>query len=439
MVEVRRLSTSAPGFEAELAKLLAFESAQDEGVERSTTEILAAVRGRGDAALLEYTARFDRWTPDSAAALIVPPEAARAALRELPRPEREALEFAAARIRAFHERQKQESWRIEADDGTLLGQQVTPLDRVGLYVPGGKAAYPSSVLMSAVAAKVAGVGELIMVSPTPLGALNAAVLAAAALAGVDRIVRVGGAQAVAALAFGTPTVPAVDKIVGPGNAYVAAAKRRVFGRVGIDMVAGPSEVLVIADGSAHADWIAMDLFSQAEHDEIAQAILISPDAELLERVARSMRRQLESLPRRAVIEASLAARGALIHARDLDQACELANRIAPEHLELAVADPERLLARIRHAGAIFLGHHASEALGDYCAGPNHVLPTSRTARFSSPLGVYDFQKRSSVIGVTREAARRLGKVAATLARAEGLEAHARSAEWRMGAAERDER
>ena len=431
VAEARRLDARAPGFDTELAKLLAFESAQDEGVERATTEILAAVRERGDAALLEYTTRFDRWTPSSPAALVVPVAEARAALRDLARPEREALEFAAARIRAFHERQHQESWRIDAGDGTVLGQQVTPIDSVGLYVPGGKAAYPSSVLMSAVAAKVAGVRELTMVSPTPDGLTNAAVLAAAALAGVDRIVRVGGAQAIAALAFGTTTVPAVDKIVGPGNAYVAAAKRRVFGRVGIDMVAGPSEVLVIADASAHADWVAMDLFSQAEHDEIAQAILLSPDAALIERVAQSMRRQLESMPRRAIIEASLAARGALIQVRDLDEACELANRIAPEHLELAVADPEALLAKIRHAGAIFLGHHASESLGDYCAGPNHVLPTSRTARFSSPLGVYDFQKRSSVIGVSAEAARVLGRAAATLARAEGLEAHARSAEWRM--------
>ncbi|MEP7069186.1 MAG: histidinol dehydrogenase [Usitatibacter sp.] len=431
MAEIRRLDSSAPGFEGELERLLAFESAQDEGVERATTDILAAVRARGDAALIEYTARFDRWTPASPAALVVPLEEARAALKALAPVQREALEFAAGRIRVFHERQQQESWRIDAGDGTVLGQQVTPIDRAGLYVPGGKAAYPSSVLMSAVAAKVAGVRELIMVTPTPDGVLNAPVLAAAALAGVDRIVRVGGAQAIAALAFGTPTVAAVDKIVGPGNAYVAAAKRRVFGRVGIDMVAGPSEVLVIADASAHADWVAMDLFSQAEHDEIAQAILITPDAALLERVAESMRRQMQAMPRRRIIEASLAARGALIRVRDLDEACELANRIAPEHLELAVADPERLLAKIRHAGAIFLGHHASESLGDYCAGPNHVLPTSRTARFSSPLGVYDFQKRSSVIGISPAAARVLGKAAATLARAEGLEAHARSAELRM--------
>jgi histidinol dehydrogenase len=431
VADARRLSTTQPGFEQALAGLLAFEAAQDEGVDRVTAQILDAVKSRGDAALVEYTARFDRWTPASAEALQVPLRQARAALDALPQAEREALEFAAQRIRAYHERQVQASWRLDEGDGTVLGQQVTPLDRVGLYVPGGKAAYPSSVLMSAVAAKVAGVPELVMVTPTPDGVVNAPVLAAAALAGVDRIVRVGGAQAVGALAFGTATVPAVDKIVGPGNAYVAAAKRRVFGRVGIDMVAGPSEVLVIADASANADWVAMDLFSQAEHDEIAQAILLSPDRGFIDRVADSMRRQLAGLPRRAIIEASIAARGALIEVRDLDEACEIANRIAPEHLELAVADPEALLPKIRHAGAIFLGHYASESLGDYCAGPNHVLPTSRTARFSSPLGVYDFQKRSSVIAVSRDAAQRLGRTAATLARAEGLEAHARSAEWRM--------
>ncbi len=433
MLEIRRLSSDAPGFERELEALLAFEAAQDESVDVAVAGILDAVRDRGDAALVEFTTRFDRWTPDTAAALEVEASQARRALDALGREERAALEFAAERIRAYHARQRQESWRFEEADGTVLGQQVMPLDRAGLYVPGGKAAYPSSVLMSAVAAKVAGVPELVMVTPTPDGVVNGPVLAAAVLAGVDRIFRVGGAQAIGALAFGTASVPAVDKIVGPGNAYVAAAKRRVFGRVGIDMVAGPSEVLVIADSTARADWVAMDLFAQAEHDEIAQAILLTPDADLLERVAESMQRQLEGMPRRGIIAASVAGRGALVRVRDLAEACEIANRIAPEHLELAVADPEALAPRIRHAGAIFLGHHASESLGDYCAGPNHVLPTSRTARFSSPLGVYDFQKRSSIISVSRAGARTLGRVAATLARAEGLEAHARSAEWRLGA------
>jgi histidinol dehydrogenase len=431
MAEPRRLSTREAGFEAAFASLIAFEAALDEGVERATAEILEAVRARGDAALIDLTRRFDQWTPRSAADLEVPREAAREALARLDSRQREALEFAAARISASHHPPVQDSWRIEDAEGAVLGQQVTPIDRVGLYVPGGKAAYPSSVLMSAVAAKVAGVPELVMVTPTPRGEMNGPVLAAAALAGVDRIFRVGGAQAVGALAFGTESVPAVDKIVGPGNAYVASAKRRVFGRVGIDMVAGPSEVLVIADSSARADWVAMDLFSQAEHDEVAQAILLSPDAALIEKVAQSMKRQIGEMPRREIISASLAGRGALIQVRDLDEACMLANRIAPEHLELAVAEPEMLLAKIRHAGAIFLGHHASESLGDYCAGPNHVLPTSRTARFSSPLGVYDFQKRSSVIGVSQAAARRLGRESATLARAEGLEAHARSAEFRV--------
>jgi histidinol dehydrogenase len=431
VAETRRLASTDAGFEAALAGLLAFETAADESVERATAEILDGVRRHGDDALIEYTARFDGWTPRSVRELEIPLAQARAALDKLPAAEREALEFAAARIRTYHERQRQESWRAAEPDGTVLGQQVTPLDRVGMYVPGGKAAYPSSVIMGAVAAKVAGVPELVMVTPTPGGEPNGPVLAAAALAGVDRIFRVGGAQAIGALAYGTATVPAVDKIVGPGNAYVAAAKRRVFGRVGIDMVAGPSEVLVIADASANPDWIAMDLFSQAEHDEVAQAILLTPEAALIDRVADSMRRQLAELPRRKIIEASLAARGALIRVRHLEEACDLANRIAPEHLELAVADPQSLLGRIRHAGAIFLGHHASESLGDYCAGPNHVLPTSRTARFSSPLGVYDFQKRSSVIEVTRAGAQTLGRAAATLARAEGLEAHARSAEWRM--------
>ena len=431
MVEPRRLSTAERGFEETFARLIAFEAAQDDAVERATAAILDDVRARGDAALLELTARFDRWKPASAAALEVPLDEAKRAAAALAGAQREALQTAADRIRRYHERQRQSSWRVEEEDGTMLGQQVTALDRVGLYVPGGKAAYPSSVLMCAIAAKVAGVRELVMVTPTPDGVLNAAVLAAAALAGVDRIFRLGGAQAIAALAFGTATVPAVDKIVGPGNAYVAAAKRRVFGRVGIDLVAGPSEVVVIADAGANADWIAMDLFSQAEHDEAAQAILVTPEAALIDAVARSMRGLLAAMPRRAIIEASLAARGALILVRDLAEACDIANRIAPEHLELAVADPERLLARLRHAGAIFLSAYSSESLGDYCAGPNHVLPTSRTARFSSPLGVYDFQKRSSLIAVSREGARTLGRVAATLARAEGLEAHARSAEMRI--------
>jgi histidinol dehydrogenase len=431
MVEIRRLASADAGFEAALGELLAFEGAQDEAVDRATAAILDDVRGRGDAALLELTARFDRWTPRSAAELEVPMEDARDALRALPPAEAEALRFAAGRIGEYHARQRQDSWRATEADGTVLGQQVTALDSVGLYVPGGKAAYPSSVLMTAIAAKVAGVPLLIMVTPTPDGAPNPSVLAAAALAGVDRIFRVGGAQAVGALTFGTATIPAVDKVVGPGNAYVAAAKRRVFGRVGIDMVAGPSEVLVIADSSANPDWVAMDLFSQAEHDEIAQAILLSPDSSLIDRVAESMRRQLSAMPRARIIAASLAARGALIHVRDLAEACRIANRIAPEHLELAVADPQALLPAIRHAGAIFLGHHASESLGDYCAGPNHVLPTSRTARFASPLGVYDFQKRSSVISVSALGAATLGRAAAVLARAEGLEAHARSAEWRF--------
>jgi histidinol dehydrogenase len=428
--EPRRLSTRDADFDAKLEALLAFETAQDDSVDRAVADILESVRRRGDEALVDYTRRFDRWSPATAADLEVPAARAREALDRIGGPGRAALETAAGRIRSYHEHQHVKGWRIEEADGTVLGQQVTPLDRVGLYVPGGKAAYPSSVLMNAVAAKVAGVPELVMVVPTPDGVENDYVLAAAALAGVDRIFRVGGAQAVGALAFGTASVPAVDKIVGPGNAYVAAAKRRVFGRVGIDMVAGPSEILVVADGTANPDWVAMDLFSQAEHDEIAQAILVSTEPGFADRVLEAMRRQVEALPRRAIIEASLRGRGALIEARDLDEACAIANRIAPEHLELAVADPDALLPKIRHAGAIFMGHYASEALGDYCAGPNHVLPTSRTARFSSPLGVYDFQKRSSLIRVSREAAMRLGETARTLARAEGLEAHARSAELR---------
>ena len=431
---IQRLSTRDPDFLATLDALLAFESATDDNIERSVAEILKNVRTLGDAAVLDYTRRFDHLDARSMAAIELPQDELAAAFKALPTQQRAALEQAAARIRAFHERQKADSWEYEESApnlaGTRLGQKVTPLDRVGLYVPGGKASYPSSVLMNALPAKVAGVHELIMVTPTPRGERNPLVLAAAHLAGVDRVFTIGGAQAVAALAYGTQTIPQVDKIVGPGNAYVAAAKRRVFGVVGIDMVAGPSEVLIIADASANPDWVAMDLFAQAEHDELAQSILLSPDADFIERVAASIGKLLPTMPRRAVIEASLAGRGALILTRDLDEACTITNRIAPEHLELAVAAPRALADRIRHAGAIFMGHHASESLGDYCAGPNHVLPTSRSARFSSPLGVYDFQKRSSLIEVSVLGAQTLGPVAATLAHGEGLTAHARAAELR---------
>jgi histidinol dehydrogenase len=430
-VEIHRLSTAQADFSARLAQLTAFESSQDESVESAVAGIVADVRARGDAALLEYTARFDRLKVERVADLELPRAALDSALAQLDRERRSALEQAAERVRRYHEHQLARSWQYTEPDGTVLGQRVTALDRVGLYVPGGKAAYPSSVLMNALPAKVAGVAELVMVVPTPGGERNALVLAAAAIAGVDRVFTIGGAQAVAALAFGTRTVPQVDKIVGPGNAYVAAAKRRVFGTVGIDMVAGPSEILVICDGSTKPDWIAMDLFSQAEHDEVAQAILVSPDAAFLERVAESIARLLEGMPRRDVIAASLARRGALIKVRDLSEACDIANRIAPEHLELSVEDPERWVERIRHAGALFVGRYTSEAIGDYCAGPNHVLPTSRTARFSSPLGVYDFQKRTSLIQASRAGARTLGRIAATLARGEGLDAHARSAEFRL--------
>jgi histidinol dehydrogenase len=433
MPDIARLSTREPDFDRRLAALTALDAAQDEEVDRAAAAILADVRARGDAAVLECTRRFDRVAAASLRELeIARAELDRAAAGIEP-PVRDALGQAAARVRAYHERQRAESWAYTEADGTTLGQRVTPLDRVGLYVPGGKAAYPSSVLMNAIPAKVAGVRELVMCVPAPDGERNALVLAAAALAGVDRVFAIGGAQAIAALAYGTETVPAVDKIVGPGNVYVAAAKRRVFGIVGIDMIAGPSEILVLCDGSTDPDWIAMDLLSQAEHDEAAQAILLAPDADFIDRVAASIDRQLAAMPRRDVIRASLARRGALILVRSLEEACELANRIAPEHLELSVRDPERWVERIRHAGAIFLGRYSSEALGDYCAGPNHVLPTSRTARFSSPLGVYDFQKRSSVIHVSREGARSLGRIAAELARGEGLPAHARSAECRLGA------
>ncbi len=431
MFTIKKLNSTSATFETDLGKLLAFESAQDPKVETIAREILANVRAHGDAALLDTTARFDRWTPASATALEISQHDLQAALVNLPADIRAALETAAERIRTYHKHQLQPSWQYTEADGTVLGQQITALDRAGLYVPGGKAAYPSSVLMNAIAAKVAGVRELIMVTPTPDGIVNQTVLAAAALAGVDRVFRIGGAQAIGALAYGTATVPAVDKIVGPGNAFVAAAKRFVFGQVGIDMVAGPSEILVIADGKTNPDWVAMDLFSQAEHDEIAQSILLCPDAAYIERVAASMEKLLATMPRADIIRASLSNRGALIQVRDLDEACEISNRIVPEHLELSVADPEALLPKIRHAGAIFMGIFSSESLGDYCAGPNHVLPTSRTARFSSPLGVYDFQKRSSIIHVSREGAQTLGRIAATLARAEGLEAHAQSADFRI--------
>ena len=431
MLNIRQLDSHSASFESELAHLLAFESAQDPKVETLVRAILETVKTEGDAALLDCTRRFDRWTPTSAAALEIDCLTLKAALHNLPAAVRDALETAAERIRSYHQRQIQPSWQYTEADGTVLGQQITPLDRAGLYVPGGKAAYPSSVLMNAMAAKVAGVKELIMVTPTPDGVVNETVLAAAALAGVDRVFRIGGAQAVGALAFGTATIPPVDKIVGPGNAYVAAAKRFVFGQVGIDMVAGPSEILVIADGNTDPDWVAMDLFSQAEHDEIAQSILLCPDAGYIARVAASMEKLLATMPRADIIRASLGNRGALIKVRDLDEACEISNRIAPEHLELSVANPETLLPKIRHAGAIFMGIFSSESIGDYCAGPNHVLPTSRTARFSSPLGVYDFQKRSSIIQVSKAGAQSLGKVAAALARAEGLEAHAQSADFRL--------
>lgn len=430
-MRLRRLQATAPGFDDELTRLTAFDSALDEGVETVVRGIITDVRTRKNRALMDYTQRFDRWTPDRAESLELPPEMMQAALKGLPVVQRSALEEAARRIRHFHERQRQESWTVTEEDGTLLGQQVTALDRVGLYVPGGKAVYPSSVLMNALPAVVAGVREIVMVVPTPDQQRNDLVLAAAALAGVQRVFTVGGAQAVAALAYGTETIPAVDKIVGPGNAYVAAAKRQVFGVVGIDMVAGPSEILIIADGSTDPRWVAMDLFSQAEHDEMAQALLLCPDADYLDRVEKAIVELLPTLPRQAVIRQSLQDRGALIAVRDLVQACELANRIAPEHLELSVADPEACLSMIRHAGAIFMGAYSSESLGDYCAGPNHVLPTSRTARFASPLGVPDFQKRSSLLKVSRQGAATLGAVAEVIALQEGLQAHARAASCRF--------
>ena len=432
MPEIARLSTAQADFDERLAKLVAFDSALDVEVERAVAAICDDVRARGDAAVLEYTERFDRLKVARMADLEISRRELEKARSRLGRVQRDALERAAVRIRRFHTRQRAKSWRFTEADGTTLGQRITPLERAGLYVPGGKAAYPSSVLMNALPAKVAGVGELVMAVPTPSGERNPLVLAAASIAGVDRVFTIGGAQAIAALAYGTQSIPQVDKIVGPGNAYVAAAKRRVFGTVGIDMIAGPSEILVICDGATDPVWIAMDLFSQAEHDPSAQAILLSPDADFIERVAKSAEELLAGMPRKDVIAASLARRGALIRTRSLEEACDIANRIAPEHLELSVAEPNKWLKRIRHAGAIFLGRYSSEALGDYCAGPNHVLPTSRTARFSSPLGVYDFQKRSSIISVSRKGAQRLGQLAMRLASGEGFQAHVRSAELRLG-------
>ncbi|WP_373989641.1 histidinol dehydrogenase [Duganella sp. BuS-21] len=433
---ITKLDSSQADFKQRLDTLLAFEASTDDAIESAVGKILADVKARGDAAVLEYTNRFDRLPnggASSMAALDVSQEELQAALAAIPEAQRKALEVAAHRVRVFHERQKQElnGFTYTEADGTVLGQRVTPLDRVGIYVPGGKAAYPSSVLMNAIPAHVAGVEEIIMVVPTPDGVKNQMVFAAAAIAGVTRVITIGGAQAVAALAYGTETIQAVDKIVGPGNAYVAAAKRRVFGTVGIDMIAGPSEILIVCDGTTDPDWVAMDLFSQAEHDELAQAILLCPDADYIAKVEASIEKLLPQMPRQQVIRTSLADRGALIKVRDMDEACAIANSIAAEHLEISAAEPQQWADKIRHAGAMFLGRFSSESLGDYCCGPNHVLPTSRTARFSSPLGVYDFQKRSSIIYVSEAGAQTLGKVAAELAYGEGLQAHARSAELRL--------
>lgn len=433
-VNIRQLATAAADFEAEFQRLLHWSAETDHAIEERVASILDDVRVRGDAAVLEYTERFDGLKADSVAALEITRADLQAAVAAITSKQRSALEAAAERVRDYHQRQLEacgRSWSYRDADGTLLGQKVTPIDRLGMYVPGGKAAYPSSVLMGAVPAKVASVGEIIMVVPTPKGERNAMVLAAAAIAGVDRAFTLGGAQAVAALAYGTATVPAVDKITGPGNAYVASAKRRVFGKVGIDMIAGPSEILVLADGSTPADWVAMDLFSQAEHDELAQSILLCPDAAYIAQVKEAIDRLISGMPRRDVIRASLEGRGALIHTRSMEEACAISNRIAPEHLEVSSKDPQRWEPLLKHAGAIFLGAFTSESLGDYCAGPNHVLPTSGTARFSSPLGVYDFQKRSSLIEVSEAGAQKLGVIAAELAYGEGLQAHAQAAEMRL--------
>jgi histidinol dehydrogenase len=429
--QVRRLKSSQADFDQQLDAMLAWESVSDKAVNERVDEIIAQVRANGDQAVVELTNRFDRTSVSEMSQLEMSKARLQQALEAISPEQRKALEVAADRVRYYHERQLSHSWQYEEADGTLLGQKVTPMDRVGIYVPGGKAAYPSSVLMNAMPAKVAGVEEIIMVVPTPDGVINEMVLAAAAIAGVDRVFTIGGAQAVAALAYGTQTVPRVDKIVGPGNIYVATAKRAVFGAVGIDMIAGPSEILVICDGKTDPDWVAMDLFSQAEHDEDAQPILIATDAAYIDRVEQSIAKLLPTLEREQIISASLADRALLIEVADLDEAAALSNRIAPEHLELSVEDPVALTEKIKHAGAIFMGRYTAEALGDYCAGPNHVLPTSGTARFSSPLGVYDFQKRSSLIMFSSDGASEMGKVASVLARGEGLTAHARSAEYRI--------
>ena len=429
-----RISSASATFDAEFKARLHWSADTDAEIEQRVASILADVQTRGDAAVLEYTARFDGLDVASMAALELTQAELKAAFEAIPATQRDALQAAAQRVRTYHEAQKRangQSWQYRDEDGTLLGQKVTPLDRVGIYVPGGKAAYPSSVLMNAIPAHVAGVGEIIMVVPTPKGEKNALVLAAAYVAGVTRAFTIGGAQAVAALAYGTQTVPKVDKITGPGNAYVASAKKRVFGTVGIDMIAGPSEILIIADGTTPADWVAMDLFSQAEHDELAQSILLCPDAAYIDAVQEAINRLLPSMPRAAIIAKSLTDRGALIHTRSMHEACDISNRIAPEHLEVSSRNPHEWEPLLKHAGAIFLGAYTSESLGDYCAGPNHVLPTSGTARFSSPLGVYDFQKRSSIIEVSEQGAQVLGKIAAELAYGEGLQAHARAAELRL--------
>lgn len=430
-MNIKRLTTTQPDYQEQMDTLLAWEGVSDDQVNSTVKDVLKNIRSRGDEALVEYTNKFDRMNVSSMKELTFSKEQIEAAYNNIPADQREALEIAADRVRSYHQHQVMESWSYTEDDGTLLGQQITALDRVGLYVPGGKATYPSSVLMNAIPAKVAGVEEIVMVVPTPDGIVNDMVLAAAKIAGVDTVFAIGGAQAVAALAYGTDTVPGVDKIVGPGNIYVATAKSMVFGRVGIDMIAGPSEILVVCDGKTNPDWIAMDLFSQAEHDEDAQSILVSWDAGFLDQVQASIEKLLLTMERKDIITKSLSDRGALILVKDENEAIDVSNFIAPEHLELSVEDPQAMSKKIKHAGAIFMGRYTAEALGDYCAGPNHVLPTSRTARFSSPLGVYDFQKRSSLIMCSADGASELGKVASVLGRGESLEAHARSAEYRI--------